>query len=56
MKIDRLAREQKFECRLLGQTGGDALVIEGVVDVPVVELGRSYFGSIAAEDEAAHLT
>ena len=49
MDIRKLAREHEIELDVLGQTGGSALVIEGVLEVPVTELGRAYFGSIAAK-------
>jgi phosphoribosylformylglycinamidine synthase subunit PurL len=47
--IEKLARAASIECASIGTTGGNALVIEGILDVPVEELGRSYFGTLAAK-------
>jgi phosphoribosylformylglycinamidine synthase subunit PurL len=48
-KVETLTRAAGIESSVIGKTGGDGLVIEGILDVPVEELGRSYFGSIAAK-------
>jgi phosphoribosylformylglycinamidine synthase len=48
-QVEKLAREAGIESSVIGKTGGDGLVIEGILDVPVEELGRSYFGTIAAK-------
>jgi phosphoribosylformylglycinamidine synthase subunit PurL len=52
-KVRDLARKHAIPWAMIGITGGDALVIEGVLEVPTEELGRVYFGSIASKMKQA---
>ncbi len=47
--VAALAQKHGIACAGLGTTGGDALVIEGILDVPVEELGHAYYGAIASK-------
>jgi phosphoribosylformylglycinamidine synthase len=43
------AKKHGIACTKIGSTGGDALVIEGILEVPTEELAHAYYGSIASK-------
>ena len=43
------AKKHDITCTKIGTTGGDGLVIEGILDVPAEELAHAYYGSIASK-------